>query len=59
MVGIHVGASEVFGLGPTIGVSILSATLVLLYLKEKNIWPCIVAHGMNNMLSYLIFPLLT
>jgi len=48
-----------FGLGPTVDVSILSATLVILYLKEKSIWPCIVAHGMNNMLSYLIFPLLT
>lgn len=47
-----------FGLGPTIDVSILSAALVLLYLKEKSIWPCIVAHGINNILSYLIFPLL-
>lgn len=47
-----------FGLGPTIDVSILSAALVLLYLKEKNIWPCIVAHGVNNVLSYLIFPML-
>lgn len=47
-----------FGLGPTIDVSILSAALVLLYLKERSIWPCIVAHGINNMLSYLVFPLL-
>jgi membrane protease YdiL (CAAX protease family) len=47
-----------FGLGPTIDVSILSAALVLLYLKEKSIWPCIVAHGINNMLSYLVFPIL-
>jgi membrane protease YdiL (CAAX protease family) len=46
-----------FGIGPTIDVSILSAALVLLYLKEKSIWPCIVMHGINNMLSYLIFPL--
>jgi len=47
-----------FGLGPTIDVSILSAALVLLYLKEKSIWPCIVAHGINNALSYLVFPIL-
>jgi len=47
-----------FGLGPTIDVSILSAALVLLYLKEKSIWPCMVTHGINNALSYLIFPLL-
>ena len=46
-----------FGLGPTIDVSILSAALVLLYLKERSIWPCIVAHGINNLLSYLVFPL--
>jgi membrane protease YdiL (CAAX protease family) len=47
-----------FGLGPTIDISILSAALVLLYLKERSIWPCIVAHGINNALSYLIFPVL-
>ncbi|MHC4389433.1 MAG: lysostaphin resistance A-like protein, partial [Planctomycetota bacterium] len=47
-----------FGLGPTIDVSILSAALVLLYLKEKSIWPCIVAHGINNVLSYLVLPVL-
>jgi membrane protease YdiL (CAAX protease family) len=47
-----------FGLGPTIDVSIFSAALVLLYLKERCIWPCMVAHGINNALSYLIFPLI-
>ena len=47
-----------FGLGPTIDVGILSAVLVLLYLKENSIWPCIVAHGINNFLSYLVFPIL-
>ena len=47
-----------FGLGPTIDVSILSAALVLLYQKERSIWPCIVAHGINNALSYLLFPIL-
>ncbi len=47
-----------FGIGPTIDISILSAALVLLYLKERSIWPCIVAHGTNNLLSYLVFPML-
>ncbi len=47
-----------FGVGPTIDVSILSAALVLLYLKESSLWPCMVAHGINNLLSYLVFPLL-
>ncbi len=47
-----------FGLGPTIDVSILSAALVLLYLKEGSIWPCIVVHGVNDAFGFLIFPLL-
>jgi membrane protease YdiL (CAAX protease family) len=45
-----------FGLGPTIDVGIFSAALVVLYLKEKSIWPCIVTHGINNAFSYLVFP---
>ena len=47
-----------FGLGPTIDVSIISFMLVLLYMKEKSIWPCIIAHGINNALSYLVFPII-
>jgi membrane protease YdiL (CAAX protease family) len=47
-----------FGLGPTIDTSVISAALVLLYLKEKSIWPCIVVHGINDALAFLIFPLL-
>jgi membrane protease YdiL (CAAX protease family) len=47
-----------FGLGPTIDTSVMSAALVLLYLKEKSIWPCIVVHGINDALAFLIFPLL-
>jgi len=47
-----------FGLGPTLDVGILSAGLVVLYLKEQSIWPCIVAHGINDALAFLIFPLL-
>jgi CAAX protease family protein len=47
-----------FGVGPTIDTSVISAALVLLYLKEKSIWPCIVVHGINDALAFLIFPLL-
>jgi membrane protease YdiL (CAAX protease family) len=47
-----------FGVGPTIDTSIISAALVLVYLKEKSIWPCIVVHGINDFLAFLIFPLL-
>jgi len=47
-----------FGLGPTIDVSVISGALVLLYMKEKSIWPCIVVHGINDALAFLIFPLL-
>ena len=47
-----------FGLGPTLDVGILSAGLVILYLKERNIWPCVIVHGINDMFGFLIFPLL-
>jgi membrane protease YdiL (CAAX protease family) len=47
-----------FGLGPAIDTSVISGALVLLYLKEKSIWPCIVVHGINDVLAFLIFPLL-
>ncbi len=47
-----------FGFGPTIDTSVISAALVLLYLKEKSIWSCIVVHGINDALAFLIFPLL-
>ena len=46
-----------FGLGPTIGIGLLSAALVLLYVKERSLWPCVVCHGLNGALAYLIFPL--
>ena len=47
-----------FGLGPTLDVGILSAGLVILYLKERSIWPCIIVHGINDAFGFLIFPLL-
>jgi len=47
-----------FGLGPTLDVGVLSAGLVILYLKERSIWPCILVHGINGAFSFLIAPLL-
>jgi len=47
-----------FGMGPTIDVSIFSAALVILYLKERSLWPCIVLHGLNDLLAFVVFPLL-
>jgi len=47
-----------FGLGPTLDVGVLSAGLVILYLKERSIWPCIVVHGINDAFGFLIAPLL-
>jgi len=47
-----------FGLGPTLDVGILSAGVVILYLKERSIWPCIIVHGINDAFGFLIFPLL-
>ncbi len=45
-----------FGLGPTLDTSVISAALVLLYVKERSIWPCIVVHGINDLLAFLVFP---
>ncbi|NIN67477.1 MAG: CPBP family intramembrane metalloprotease [Anaerolineae bacterium] len=47
-----------FGLGPTLDVSVLSAALVLLYVKERSVWPCVVVHVINSVLAYLVFPLM-
>jgi len=47
-----------FGLGPTLDVGVLSAGLVILYLKEQSIWPCILVHGINDAFGFLIAPLL-
>lgn len=52
---VHV---KFFGLGPTIDTGVISAALVLLFMKEKSVWPCIVVHGINDALAFLIFPLL-
>jgi len=47
-----------FGLGPTLDVGILSAGLVILYLKERSIWPCILVHGINDAFGFLIATLM-
>jgi uncharacterized protein len=46
-----------FGLGPTVGVSFLSAALVIVYLREHSLWPAMVLHGLNGLVAYLAFPL--
>jgi len=46
-----------FGLGPTLDVGVLSAGLVILYLRERSIWPCIVVHGINDIFGFLVAPL--
>jgi len=47
-----------FGLGPTLDTAVLSAGLVILYLRERSIWPCIVVHGINDVFGLLMSPLL-
>ncbi len=47
-----------FGLGPTLNISVLSGALVLLYLRERSLWPPILLHGLNGVFSYWIFPAL-
>ncbi len=46
-----------FEVGPTIGVSVISGALVLLYMREKSVGPCMGLHGVNDGLAYLLFPL--
>jgi membrane protease YdiL (CAAX protease family) len=44
------------GLYPMFQIAIMSAVLVLIYLREKSVWPCVVFHGINSFLVYLVFP---
>ncbi len=48
-----------FGLGPTLEVAIFAVILVLLYTRAKSIWPAIIAHGVNDVIGFLIGPLFT
>lgn len=45
---------EFFGLGPTLDVGVLSAGLVVLYLRERSVWPCVFLHGMNDAFGFLV-----
>jgi len=47
-----------FGLGPTLDVGVLSAGLVVLYLRERSIWPCVFLHGMNDAFGFLVASLI-
>jgi membrane protease YdiL (CAAX protease family) len=47
-----------FGLGATIDVAVLSAVLVLLYLRTRSLWPAMVFHGINDAFGFLLAPLL-
>jgi membrane protease YdiL (CAAX protease family) len=47
-----------FGLGPTLKAGVFAAGLVLVYLRERSVWPCMVIHGLNDAFAYLIAPLL-
>lgn len=45
------------GFYPMFQIAILAAVLVLIYLRERSVWPCVVFHGINSLLVYLIFPM--
>jgi membrane protease YdiL (CAAX protease family) len=47
-----------FGVGPTLQVSVLAASLVWVYWKERSLWPCLVIHGINSLFAYVLFPAL-
>jgi membrane protease YdiL (CAAX protease family) len=49
---------QFLGLGPTLDMGFISAALVILYLRERSIWPCVVLHGINNAFAYILVPLL-
>jgi uncharacterized protein len=47
-----------FGLGATIDVALVSAALVLLYLKTRSLWPAMMFHGINDAFGFLLAPVL-
>ena len=47
-----------FGVGATIDVAVLSAVLVLLYLRTRSLWSVIVFHGINDAFGFLLAPVL-
>lgn len=46
------------GVGPLLEMTVLSAALVTLYLRERSIWPCMILHGINSTFAYILGPLL-
>lgn len=47
-----------FGLGATLNAGVLSAALVWLYVRERNLWPVVVLHSLNSIFAYLLVPLM-
>jgi membrane protease YdiL (CAAX protease family) len=47
-----------FGLGATVDVAVLSAVLVLLYMRTRSLWPAMIFHGINDAFGFLLAPLL-
>lgn len=45
------------GFYPMLQIGIMSAFLVLVFAREKSVWPCSVFHGINSLLVYMLFPL--
>lgn len=46
------------GFYPMLQIGIMSAVLVVLYARERSVWPCSVMHGINSFMAYLLFPLI-
>jgi membrane protease YdiL (CAAX protease family) len=47
-----------FGAGATVDVAVLSAVLVLLYMRTRSLWPAMIFHGINDAFGFLLAPLL-
>lgn len=46
------------GVGPLLDIAATSAAFLILYLRERSTWPCIVLHGINSTVAYILAPLL-
>lgn len=47
-----------FGFGATVDVAVLSAALVILYMRTRSLWPAMVFHGINDAFGFLLAPVL-
>jgi membrane protease YdiL (CAAX protease family) len=45
------------GFYPMLQISVMSAALVILYARERSVWPCSIMHAINSLLAYILFPL--